>query len=63
MGAFPPDRLPARVKPILAVVRENRNPDLRIDEPDPEFWDRMRALEGTSLEVRSFSERDSALPV
>jgi len=40
-----------RVKPILAVVRENRNADLKIDEPDPEFWDRMRAIEGTGATI------------
>jgi predicted deacetylase len=33
------------LKPILAVVPDNRDPELEIDAPDPEFWARMRALE------------------
>jgi len=30
------------VRPVLAVVPENRDPDLRIDDPRPDFWDRVR---------------------
>jgi predicted deacetylase len=33
------------IKPILAVVPDNRDPELMRDEPDPEFWDAMRRLE------------------
>jgi len=33
------------LKPILAVVPDNRDPELEIDAPDPEFWSRMQALE------------------
>ena len=30
------------VKPILAVVPDNRDPKLRVDEPNPNFWDEVR---------------------
>ena len=33
------------VRPILAVVPENQDPELDIAAPDPNFWARMRALE------------------
>ncbi len=33
------------IRPILAVIPDNRDPQLELDEPDPEFWPRMRALE------------------
>lgn len=33
------------VHPILAIVPDNRDPELMVQPPDPEFWDRMRALE------------------
>lgn len=32
-----------RVRPLLAVVPENRDPLLEIDSPDPGFWDRARS--------------------
>jgi predicted deacetylase len=33
------------LRPIFAVVPDNQDPDLKIDNPDPQFWDRMRTLE------------------
>jgi predicted deacetylase len=30
------------VKPILAVIPDNQDPQLMIDEPVPDFWDRVR---------------------
>ena len=30
------------VKPIVAVVPDNRDPELRRQAPDPEFWDKVR---------------------
>jgi predicted deacetylase len=33
------------IHPILALVPENRDPELMIDSPDPGFWQRMRMLE------------------
>jgi predicted deacetylase len=34
-----------RIHPILAVVPDNRDPELNIENPDPHFWLRMRDLE------------------
>lgn len=33
------------LRPILAVIPDNQDPDLKIEEPDPQFWDRMRTLQ------------------
>jgi predicted deacetylase len=33
------------LKPILAVVPDNRDPALDLSPPDPEFWNQLRALE------------------
>jgi len=33
------------IRPILAIVPENRDPQLAVSPPDPEFWEEMRALE------------------
>jgi predicted deacetylase len=34
-----------RLRPILAVVPDNCDPELQPSYPDPEFWTRMKALE------------------
>jgi predicted deacetylase len=31
------------VKPLLAVVPDNQDPQLQVDQPVPDFWDRVRA--------------------
>ncbi|MGA2534521.1 MAG: DUF2334 domain-containing protein [Terracidiphilus sp.] len=33
------------IRPILAVIPDNRDHELQCSVPDPEFWARMRALE------------------
>jgi predicted deacetylase len=33
------------IRPILAVVPENHDPELEVSPPDPEFWSRMRAMQ------------------
>jgi predicted deacetylase len=33
------------LKPILAVVPDNRDPELQLSKPDKDFWVRMQALE------------------
>jgi predicted deacetylase len=33
------------IRPILAVVPDNRDPELEVEEPDPDFWRQMRAME------------------
>jgi predicted deacetylase len=40
-----------RLRPILAVVPDNRDPDLQISPPDLEFWDRMRTLEAAGAAI------------
>jgi len=40
-----------RLKPILAVVPENRDPELIESTPDPDFWPKMRALESAGAAV------------
>ena len=39
------------LKPILAVVPENRDPDLQLSPPNPLFWDEMRALESAGAMI------------
>jgi len=39
------------LRPILAVVPENRDPVLEIDTPDPEFWTGMRTLEASGAAI------------
>lgn len=34
------------VKPILAVIPDNRDPKLMLDPPAPDFWERVRAWQG-----------------
>ena len=45
-----------RLKPILAVVPDNRDPELQVSSPDPAFWDRLRDLEaaGASIALHGF---------
>jgi len=39
------------IRPILAVVPENCDPELDVSAPDPEFWSRMRAMESAGATV------------
>lgn len=39
------------VRPILAVVPKNQDPDLIIEAPDTEFWDRMGRLESAGATI------------
>lgn len=40
-----------RIQPILAIVPDNQDPELMVDPPDPESWDRMRALENQGATI------------
>lgn len=40
-----------RVRPILAVVPDNRDPELDVEGHDPDFWHRMRALESSGATI------------
>jgi hypothetical protein len=39
------------IRPILAVVPDNRDHELERSAPDPEFWSRMRAMEAAGATV------------
>jgi len=39
------------ILPILAIVPENRDPELAVSLPDPEFWDEMRSLESAGAAI------------
>ncbi|MGA3333011.1 MAG: DUF2334 domain-containing protein [Terracidiphilus sp.] len=39
------------LQPILAVVPDNRDPQLQVSPPDPSFWERMRALEAAGAMI------------
>jgi predicted deacetylase len=39
------------IRPILAIVPENRDRELNRSEPDPEFWARMRALQAAGATI------------
>lgn len=40
-----------RIRPILAVVPDNHDPELNIGNPDPDFWRRMRDLESAGATI------------
>ena len=40
-----------KVQPILAVVPDNRDPELERDSPDEGFWEQMRALEDSGAAI------------
>jgi predicted deacetylase len=48
---FPPLFAEFGVRPILAIVPENRDAELAAGEPDAEFWDKMRALEAAGATI------------
>ena len=39
------------IRPILAVVPDNHDPDLQLSPPDATFWEQMRALEGAGAAI------------
>jgi Uncharacterized protein conserved in bacteria (DUF2334) len=45
-----------QLKPILAIVPDNRDPDLVLDEPDANFWEEMRGLQtsGATIGLHGF---------
>jgi peptidoglycan/xylan/chitin deacetylase (PgdA/CDA1 family) len=47
------------IKPVLAVVPANADPQLAISEPNPAFWDRIRTWErkGWSIAMHGFEHR------
>lgn len=39
------------IRPILAVVPDNQDPDLQVSPPDPEFWERVRVMESAGATI------------
>jgi predicted deacetylase len=48
-----------KLKPILAVVPDNRDPELRISSHDESFWERMGAMEraGAAIALHGYQHR------
>jgi len=48
-----------RLRPLLAVVPDNRDPDLQVDSPAEDFWDRARAWQerGWTIALHGFQHR------
>src|SRR5688572_10786191 len=48
-----------RLKPILAVVPDNRDPSLQVDAPATNFWDHVRAWQdrGWTIALHGFQHR------
>ncbi len=40
-----------RLKPILAIVPDNQDPDLQYSPPNPNFWEQMRALQSAGAAI------------
>lgn len=40
-----------RIHPILAVVPDNQDPELNVQAPDPDFWERMKVLESAGATI------------
>jgi len=51
--------LQRRLKPMLAVVPDNRDPVLQVDSPVRDFWDRVRAWQdrGWTIALHGFQHR------
>jgi len=51
------------IRPILAVIPDNRDPQLNGSPYDPRFWDQMRAMEaaGAAIAVHGYQHRCHAL--
>lgn len=47
------------IQPILGVIPDNRDPQLEMSPPDPEFWDGMQALEasGATIAMHGYRHR------
>jgi hypothetical protein len=39
------------LRPILAIVPDNHDPELKIDSPDPQFWNEMFTLEARGATI------------
>jgi peptidoglycan/xylan/chitin deacetylase (PgdA/CDA1 family) len=48
---FPPLLAKFGIRPILAIVPDNRDPELAVSAPDPEFWEEMRTLQAAGAAI------------
>lgn len=50
------------LNPILAVVPDNRDRDLRVSNPDESFWEQMRAMQraGAAIALHGYQHRASS---
>ena len=39
------------IRPILAVIPDNQDPELKVDNADPQFWRNIRALEANGATI------------
>ena len=51
------------IRPILAVIPDNRDPQLNGSPYDPRFWDQMREMEaaGAAIAVHGYQHRCHAI--
>ncbi len=51
-----------RFKPVLAVVPDNRDPVLRVDDPKQDFWERVRQWQarGWTIALHGFQHKYTA---
>jgi predicted deacetylase len=51
------------IKPIAAIVPDNRDPELQVCAPDPNFWQRMNELQsrGWTIALHGYEHQCSAL--
>jgi len=66
---FLPQILEFGIQPILAVIPDNQDPELQVDDPVPDFWPQMRTMEaaGATIGLHGYrhlcaSEGTSLLP-
>lgn len=51
------------IRPIVAVVPENADPELAVESADPGFWDRVRAWQSKGWTIAMHGERHVYHPV
>jgi hypothetical protein len=51
------------LKPILAIVPDNRDPGLRVSRPDESFWEQMRAMQhaGAAIALHGYQHKVQSL--
>jgi predicted deacetylase len=39
------------LRPLLAIIPDNRDPEFRVREPDPDFWIQMQRMQSSGAEI------------